>query len=62
MEIRLIKSLWGMEGSTYQEARVGYAQGPQVPHPGAPFTNEPVSDLWETCRWMADRLRETYRE
>lgn len=95
-----------MERTIHIHARVGYAQGPQVPHPGAPeyanelraheswwkqilatrtrrgfaystitpefgppgymptipYTNEPVSDLWETCLWMANRLRETYRE
>ncbi|WP_088549603.1 sugar phosphate isomerase/epimerase family protein [Paenibacillus aquistagni] len=85
-------------------ARVGYAEGPQVPHPGAPeyerelhaheqwwreiclkrqeegqhlmtftaeygppgymhtlpFTNQPVSDLWEVCSWMANRLEKQY--
>ncbi|WP_195571506.1 sugar phosphate isomerase/epimerase family protein [Paenibacillus sp. 1001270B_150601_E10] len=86
-------------------ARVGYAEGPQVPHPGAPeyagelqaheawweqiittkraagytamsitpeygppgymhtlpFTGQPVSDLWEVCLWMANRVEEQFR-
>jgi sugar phosphate isomerase/epimerase len=85
-------------------ARVGYDQGPQVPHPGAPeyaealrshqrcwevlwraqrarglpastltpefgpdgylqaapFTREPVADLWELNRWMANAEREHF--
>jgi sugar phosphate isomerase/epimerase len=85
-------------------ARVGYDQGPQVPHPGAPeyaealaahqhwwsiiwaaqrergfevttmtpefgpdgylqerpFTREPVADLWELNRWMAETERRHY--
>jgi hypothetical protein len=88
------------ERTIHIHARVGYAQGPQVPHPAAPeyqqelavhenwwkqiiqhwenkklgpitvtpefgppgymhtlpFTNQPVSDLWDVCRWMANRL------
>jgi hypothetical protein len=88
------------ERTLHIHARVGYAQGPQVPHPAAleyqqelavhenwwkqivqiqenkklapitvtpefgppgylhtlPFTNQPVSNLWEVCKWMADRL------
>lgn len=87
-------------------ARVGYDQGPQVPHPGAPeyeyalrahqrwwemiwqhqldsgrrlstltpefgpdgylheqpFTREPVADLWELNRWMADEERRHFNE
>ncbi|MEH7482511.1 TIM barrel protein [Neobacillus drentensis] len=85
--------------------RVGYAQGPQVPHPGAPeyslelnshehwwkqiaeahalagtqliftpefgpppymprlpFTNQPVSDLWQVCLWMKKRLEQMVNE
>ncbi len=85
-------------------ARVGYDQGPQVPHPAAPeyadalhahqswweriwqtqarqgrehstltpefgpdgylqqapFTQEPVADLWEVNRWMAQQEREHF--
>lgn len=84
--------------------RVGYEQGPQVPHPAAPeyqyalrahqrwweliwqaqkeqsksvvtvtpefgpdgylhhapFTNEPVADLWELNRWIADEERQHF--
>jgi sugar phosphate isomerase/epimerase len=87
-------------------ARVGYDQGPQVPHPAAPmyadalhahqrwwemlwqamarrgekritmtpefgpdgylqgnpFTGEPVADLWQINRWMADTEREHFRD
>jgi len=87
-------------------ARVGYAQGPQVPDPRAPehagdldahlrwwrrvwevsrergaagvtmtpefgpdgylqrapFSGEPVADLWELNRWMGRRLREAWAE
>lgn len=86
-------------------ARVGYAEGPQVPHPGAPeynrelavheswweqilqtraeqghayttvtpefgppgymhtlpYTNQPVTDLWDVCLWMADRLKTKFQ-
>ncbi|SFS46636.1 sugar phosphate isomerase/epimerase [Paenibacillus sp. BC26] len=89
------------ERTIHIHARVGYAQGPQVPHPAAPeyavelkthedwwkhifeirkaggyestpvtpeygppgymhtlpFTNQPVTDLWDTCLWMGNRLR-----
>ncbi|MEC0266956.1 sugar phosphate isomerase/epimerase family protein [Paenibacillus anseongense] len=92
------------ERTIHIHARVGYAQGPQVPHPDAPeykreleahelwwehiwnariskgfasttitpefgppgymhtmpFSNEPVSDLWEVCLRMADRLRNKF--
>lgn len=92
------------ERTIHIHARVGYAQGPQVPHPAAPeyeqelrahetwwrqilakrqaagyaltsatpeygppgymhtlpFTSQPVSDLWDTCIWMKDRLRTSY--
>jgi sugar phosphate isomerase/epimerase len=82
-------------------SRVGFAQGPQVPHPGAPeyaielsthegwwrqiaqvhanagkpltftpefgpsdymprlpFTNQPVTDLWQVCLWMKERFEQ----
>ncbi|MFC5406185.1 sugar phosphate isomerase/epimerase family protein [Cohnella soli] len=92
------------ERTIHIHARVGYAEGPQVPHPGAPeyenellaherwwksimearaakgcaattvtpefgppgymhtmpFSNKPVSDLWDVCSWMANRLRAKY--
>ncbi len=85
-------------------ARVGFSQGPQVPHPGAPeykyelnmheswwdsiiehrkaknvpfltvtpefgpipymnalpYTNQPVTDLWEVNYWMAKRFQERF--
>ncbi|WP_256761980.1 sugar phosphate isomerase/epimerase [Cohnella sp. WQ 127256] len=89
------------ERTIYIHGRVGYAQGPQVPHPGAPeyalelsshlswwrqiyqihsargqqsvpfcpeygppgymhtlpFTNMPVSDAWDVCRWMIEYMK-----
>lgn len=89
------------ERTIHIHARVGYAHGPQVPHPGAPeysmelaaheswweqilksrakqgfsyttvtpefgppgymhtlpYTNQPVTDLWDVCLWMAERLK-----
>ncbi|GGA02582.1 hypothetical protein GCM10008018_55900 [Paenibacillus marchantiophytorum] len=91
-----------IERTIHIHSRVGYSQGPQVPHPAAaeyqhelathmgwweqivaiqeqkglppmtitpefgpspymprvPFTNEPVSDLWEVCLWMAAYIRD----
>ncbi|SEO88574.1 sugar phosphate isomerase/epimerase [Paenibacillus sp. OV219] len=88
------------ERTIHIHARVGYSQGPQVPHPAAPeyelelrtheawwrnilsirqargldvttatpeygppgymhtlpFTRQPVSDPWDTCLWMKDRI------
>lgn len=93
------------ERTIHIHARVGYAQGPQVPHPDAPeyrqelaahelwwesilkarisngfeyttitpefgppgymhtlpFTNKPVTDLWDVCNWMSERLRAKFR-
>ncbi|QHW33167.1 TIM barrel protein [Paenibacillus rhizovicinus] len=93
------------ERTIHIHARVGHAQGPQVPHPGAPeyaqelaaheawwrtilqarqssgfetttltpeygppgymqtlpFTRQPVSDLWDTCLWMGERIRKSFR-
>jgi sugar phosphate isomerase/epimerase len=92
------------ERTIHIHGRVGYAEGPQVTHPGAPefknelenheafwelvltkrkgqgilyqtitpefgpagymhtlpFTNQPVSDLWEVCSWMKDRLTDRF--
>lgn len=92
------------ERTIHIHARVGYAQGPQVPHPDAPeykrelethemwwenilnsrrnrgytsttitpefgppgymhtipFSNEPVSNLWDVCLTMAKRLRNKF--
>jgi len=89
-----------IQRAIHVHARVGHAQGPQVPHPGAPeygkelathenwweqivkhrlshgaatftvtsefgprgympalpFTNQPVTDLWDVCLWMAKRF------
>lgn len=91
-----------IERAIHVHARVGFAQGPQVPHPGAPeyarelavhedwwrqivnhqaaqgakaltftaefgppgymptlpFTNQPVTDLWDVCLWMANKVKE----
>jgi hypothetical protein len=88
------------ERTIHIHGRVGYAEGPQVPHPAAPeyakelaaheswwteiirlqeakgaplvtftpefgppgymhtlpFTNQPVSELWDVCLWMAKRF------
>ncbi|SDW46857.1 sugar phosphate isomerase/epimerase [Paenibacillus sp. CF384] len=93
------------ERTIHIHARVGYAQGPQVPHPAAPeyapelqrhelwwssilaqrekqgftsttvtpefgppgymhtlpFTRQPVSDLWDTCLWMGERMRAKFK-
>ncbi|WP_216625358.1 sugar phosphate isomerase/epimerase family protein [Paenibacillus phytorum] len=90
-----------MKRAIHVHARVGFAQGPQVPHPGAPeyahelaahedwwrqivkylssqgaetvtmttefgppgymptlpFTNQPVTDLWDICLLMSQRLQ-----
>jgi len=92
------------ERTIHIHARIGHAEGPQVPHPAAPeydyereaferwwgeivalrerrgdicvtmtpefgppgymptlpFTRQPVADLREVNRWMADRLREKF--
>ncbi|RKP54968.1 sugar phosphate isomerase/epimerase [Cohnella endophytica] len=92
--------------SIHIHSRVGYAEGPQVNHPGAPehaaalaahadwwrdiarnrrdqgaeqlifvpefgppgylqtlpFTNQPVSDLWEVCLWMKDYIERNWND
>jgi sugar phosphate isomerase/epimerase len=92
------------ERTIHIHGRVGYAEGPQVPHPAAPeyrtelkmhenfwdrvlqirknqdtpyytitpeygppgymhtlpFTNHPVSDLWEVCLWMRNHFAERF--
>ncbi|GGG19038.1 sugar phosphate isomerase/epimerase family protein [Paenibacillus abyssi] len=93
-----------IERTIHIHTRVGYAQGPQVPHPAAPeyatelemhegwwkrivearvkdgtnltftpefgpanympmlpFTNQPVSDLWQVCLWMKERFEHSLR-
>jgi sugar phosphate isomerase/epimerase len=36
--------------------------GPPNYMPTLPYTAQPVSDLWEVCRWMAQRFEGLYRE
>lgn len=31
---------------------------PPIYMPSAPYTGEPVADLWEICKWMANRFRQ----
>jgi hypothetical protein len=36
--------------------------GPPNYMPTLPYTGQPVSDLWEVCRWMAQRFERLYHE
>jgi len=36
--------------------------GPPNYMPTLPYTRQPVTDLWEICRWMAERFAQRYQE
>ena len=51
------ESWWKMILAEHNEMIVTPEYGPPTYMQTAPFTNEPVADLWDVCLWSAERFR-----